>query len=189
MTQAEEGLKGYFPKAESRATLLDDRHVDRMPPRPLAVELYDQDLVSQPLAEFDQRVYDAGYAQRPPGEDADKPPLQPAAFADPYLMPSLTAHERMRLTMLWYHTRDIVQDTAFMLSLQEQLNLVKLFMGWEIAIMGLLSEDVYSRLVAVGAPLAILPRRESTCSHTVNQQPGVSRSPFGFCHTDHPLTH
>jgi len=167
-----EGPVSFFPHVEGLATQPDIS----LPIRPLTVDRYDQHLAGNPLADFDKQVHDASYPQRPRGQDVDLPPPRPDDFSDPYLMPSVTAHEYMRLTLLWYHTRGLLEDEAFMLGLQEKLQLLKVLTGWEVAIMGLVSEDVYARLVAAGVPLAILPRRESTCSHTINQRPGVSVS-------------
>jgi hypothetical protein len=92
---------------------------------------------------------------------------------DRYLFPVLTRNERLRLTMLFYYTRGALEDLELMSRLQEKVILAKEAVGWEFAIAGLLSHNTYTRMVTVGLPLAILPRRESTCAHTVNQPPGV----------------
>jgi signal transduction histidine kinase len=39
-----------------------------------------------------------------------------------------------------------------------------------------MDQDVYTRLVATHVPLAILPRREATCAHTINQPSGMTLS-------------
>ncbi|KAK7749649.1 hypothetical protein SLS53_000227 [Cytospora paraplurivora] len=75
--------------------------------------------------------------------------------------------------MLWYHTNDLLEDEDFLVRVQEQLDLVQTFMGWEFAIMGFVSEDIFTRVAAAGLPLALVPRRESPCSHTINQEPGT----------------
>lgn len=137
----------------------------------------DREYYEQPVGKFDEQDHDSHYAQRQNGCIADLPPPRPEGFSDPYLMPSLTRNERLRLTMLWYHTRDVFEDPAFLQRLQEQLNLVQTFMGWEFAIMGTVSEDIFTRVAAAGLPLAIVPRRDSPCSHTINQEPGVSVLP------------
>lgn len=100
--------------------------------------------------------------------------MKPSDFDDPYLFPSLTKNERLRLTMLWYYTRGLTQDSALLASLQDKLNIARELIGWEFAIMGVLDNDVYTRIATSGLPLAILPRRESTCAHTINQPAGVS---------------
>jgi hypothetical protein len=94
--------------------------------------------------------------------------------ADRYLFPVLTRNERLRLTMLYYYTRGALQDTELQSRLQEKVYLARDTVGWEFVIAGLLNHNTYTRMVTVGLPLAVLPRRESTCAHTVNQPPGVS---------------
>ncbi|KKY32646.1 putative histidine kinase hhk3p [Diaporthe ampelina] len=75
--------------------------------------------------------------------------------------------------MLWYYSRGLYEDGEFLQLLQEKLDLVQTFMEWEFALLGLVSEDAFTRLAASGLPLAVLPRRESTCSHTINQDPST----------------
>lgn len=166
----------YFPRAESAASWQDSRS---LPVRPRRTEpISDPHLCAKPIAPFDEQTHHVNYAAGPEGAEAHLPVPQPHGFSDPYLMPSLTKNERLRLTMLWYYTKGLVEDQDFVMRLQEKLDLVQTFMGWEFAIIGLVSEDVFIRLATTGLPLAILPRRESTCSHTINQEPGVS--PFLF---------
>ena len=76
--------------------------------------------------------------------------------------------------MLWYYTSGLTEDSALLARLQDKLNIARELIGWEFAIMGVLDNDVYTRIVTSGLPLAILPRRESTCAHTINQRAGVS---------------
>lgn len=121
---------------------------------------------------FDEQLHDASYNPLP-GSDL---PQRPDGFSDPYLMPSLARNERLRLTMLWYYTRGLDTDREFVQLLQEKLDLVQTFVQWDFAILGLLSEDMFTRVAASGMPTAVVPRRESTCSHTINQEPGVSMS-------------
>lgn len=75
--------------------------------------------------------------------------------------------------MLFYYTRGALEDRELMSRLQEKVTLAKETVGWEFVIAGLLDHNTYTRVVTVGLPLAVLPRRESTCAHTVNQPPGV----------------
>lgn len=170
-------LTAYFPQAEGSPSWLDSR---RLPARPLHESLdLDREQISKPIAEFDEQRHNASYIPRPDGIDADLPPPRPDGFPDSsYLLPSLTRNERLRLTMLWYHTDGILEDEDFLRRLQEQLDLVQGFMGWEYAIMGLVSEDNFTRVATAGMPLAIVPRRDSPCSHTINQDPGVSVIPL-----------
>lgn len=100
-----------------------------------------------------------------------------------YLFPILTRNERLRLTMLSYYTRGIFEDSELISRLQEKVHLAKDSIGWEFVIAGLLDHNTYTRVVTVGLPLAVLPRRESTCAHTVNQPPGVSSCSIYTIHT------
>ncbi|THV84349.1 hypothetical protein D6D27_08047 [Aureobasidium pullulans] len=164
--------QAHFPRAEGPPTLSDVRS---LPLRPRSVgPVFDKSLASQPIAEFDPSTHDLNYAKRDPTSTIDEAPAHPEDFQDHYLMPSLTENERLRLTLFWYYTHgsNLLEDKDFLLGLQQKLDLVQTFMGWEFAIMGLLSEHVYTRVATAGLPLAILPRRESTCSHTINQPPG-----------------
>lgn len=173
----------YFPRATAPQSVLGST---TLPLRPQSVgPVFDKSLARTPISGFNDVVHSTSYSPRPDGVEADLPPSQPNDFVDEYLMPSLTRNERLRLTMFWYYTRDILKDEDFLRRLREKLELVQVLVGWEFAIVGLLSEDVYTRLVTVGLPLAILPRRESTCSHTINQKPGVSLDIYLFpYHTD-----
>jgi signal transduction histidine kinase len=46
-------------------------------------------------------------------------------------------------------------------------------MGRDCTILGLMDHDNYTRVVTANCPLAVLPRREATCAHTIMQPPGV----------------
>ncbi|KAG9858322.1 hypothetical protein KCU98_g6898, partial [Aureobasidium melanogenum] len=181
----------HFPSAEGRWTPRDARS---LPVRPRTVEpVFDTVLASQPIPEFNKEAHDQNYNNPAPSSDAPKLPEQPNDFQDAYLMPSLTENERLRLTLFWYYTysNKMMEDKDFLLALQQKLDLVQAFMGWDFAIMGLLSENVYTRVATAGVPLAILPRRESTCSHTINQPSGTvfmlpnMASDWRFKHSPH----
>lgn len=75
--------------------------------------------------------------------------------------------------MLFYYTRGALEDEELMSRLQEKVHLAQETVGWEFVIAGLLNHNTYTRMVTFGLPLAVLPRRESTCAHTINQPPGV----------------
>jgi len=166
----------YFPKASGVSALRSPPNLPKQPTR--IGPICDPASTTQPLGAFKQAVHDANYTYRDSDPDSDLPPPNPEQPSDPYLVPSLTRHERLRLTLLWYYTRDLLKDQDFLQSLQEKLNMVKQLMGWQYAIMGIMSEDVFSRIVTAGVPLVVLPRRESMCSHTINQPSGVS--PLGL---------
>lgn len=158
-----------YPKCEA-----DSPKLPPLPGRPLCI--LDEELCKDPLLAFDEQLHESNYNPRPDGSLAD----QPDGFSDPYLMPSLARNERLRLTMFWYYTRGLYEDGEFLQSLQEKLDLVKTFMEWEFALLGLVSEDAFTRLAASGLPLAVLPRRESTCSHTINQEASVGALYLSF---------
>ncbi|KAI5241310.1 hypothetical protein E4T43_05561 [Aureobasidium subglaciale] len=184
--------QAHFPKAEGPSNLGDVR---ALPLRPRGVgPVFDKVLAAQPIAEFDSEAHALNYANGDSIPAASVlTPSQPGDFQDAYLMPSLTEHERLRLTLFWYytHTNKMMEDEEFLLALQQKLDLVQSFMGWDFAIMGLLSEDLFTRVATAGLPLAVLPRRESTCSHTVNQPPGTvfmlpnMASDWRFKHSPH----
>lgn len=75
--------------------------------------------------------------------------------------------------MFWYYTRGILQDDELLSRLQEKTCLVEDSIGWEYVIIGLLDLNTYTRVATRNLPLVMLPRRESTCAHTVNQPMGV----------------
>lgn len=69
--------------------------------------------------------------------------------------------------MLFYYMRGAIENQELMIRLQEKVFLAKETVGWEFVIAGLLDHNSYTRMVTVGLPLAILPRRESThCQST-----------------------
>ncbi|KUI71466.1 Sensor protein GacS [Cytospora mali] len=162
-------LTPYFPQAEASASWLRPR---QLPAQPRHDDLDALETYNEPINEFDKKLHDTVYTPRKDGTYADLPPPRPEGFSDPYLLPSLTRNERLRLTMLWYHTDGLLDDKDFLRRLQEQLDLVQAFMGWEYAIMGLVSENMFTRVATAGIPLALVPRRDSPCSHTINQKPG-----------------
>ena len=96
-----------------------------------------------------------------------------------YLRASLAKNERLRLSMLWYYTRDIFKETEFLSGLQEKVRIAQESTGWDFAIIGILDVNFYRRLATVGVPLGILPRGECLCSHTVTQPPGVCQHCIG----------
>ncbi|KAI3391924.1 hypothetical protein diail_6626 [Diaporthe ilicicola] len=161
----------FYPKAETNQLELRP-----LPAWPLCVA--DEQLCSKPISPFDEQLHESNY--NPRSDSLSELSNPPDGFSDPYLMPSLARNERLRLTMFWYYTRGLYEDREFLQLLQEKLDLVQTFMDWEFALLGLLSEDVFTRLAATGLPLAAVPRRESTCSHTINQEPGVIQTVFSL---------
>lgn len=102
-------------------------------------------------------------------------PTKDLSSSDRYLRATLAHNERLRLSMLWYYTRDITLDQEFLSGLQEKVYIAQETTEWELAIIGILDNNVYTRLATVGVPLAILPRGEATCAHTILQPPGVGQ--------------
>lgn len=82
--------------------------------------------------------------------------------------------------MLWYHTRDILDDTEFLSGLQEKASFAQESSGWEFAVIGIQDLNYYIRLATVGLQLGILPRGETICAHTVTQPPSESVLPAMF---------
>lgn len=168
----------FFPKAE--APVLQAKLATPLPTeRPsVTAPILDPEHANDALKTWSAEVAEFVY---PGGGDIWAPAPIPArresfgqCTTDRYLFPILTRNERLRLTMLYYYTRGVLEDDELMSRLQEKVCLAQETVGWEFVIAGLLDHNTYTRVVAVGLPLAILPRRESTCAHTVNQPPGVS---------------
>ncbi|KAI0521249.1 hypothetical protein F5B22DRAFT_643976 [Xylaria bambusicola] len=157
----------YFPRSGSShtSTLL----VQQLPPPPKVVgPVFDEIHAKEPIPAFDEKAYAQHYTG--PSESGEAlPPPAPVEFLDRYLVPTLARNERLRLTLLWYHTKDIEKDESLLAEISVLVRSAQKFVGWEYAIAGILNESSYRRLATVGLPLALLPRRESTCSHTINQ--------------------
>ena len=168
----------FFP------TSIDDTHStsdETTLERPQLVgPVYDEAHTTQPIPAWNDDYHGENYTEALKENASAQAPAQPADFNDSYLFPMLAKNERQRLTMLWYYTKNIEQDPKLMQRLNDKISLVKEFMGWEFAIVGILSNNNYVRIATSGVPLAILPRRESTCSHTINQQSGVSLTSRSF---------
>ncbi|KAH8730666.1 hypothetical protein GQ44DRAFT_605728 [Phaeosphaeriaceae sp. PMI808] len=167
----------FFPRAD--AAVLQSKHEPPLASsRPTTVApILDVENASRALNTWSVEAAESVYPTKdnfwapapiPPRLDC---PQQCAA--DRYLFPVLTRNEWLRLTMLFYYTRGALEDQELMSRLQEKVVLARETVGWEFVIAGLLSHNTYTRMVTVGLPLAVLPRRESTCAHTVNQPPGT----------------
>ncbi|KAI1751522.1 hypothetical protein F4782DRAFT_540802 [Xylaria castorea] len=157
----------YFPRSGSKhaSSLL----LQQLPPPPKAVgPIFDPERSKQPLPAFDQKAHEQHY--NGPSESGEAlPPPSPVGFEDKYLVPTLSRNERLRLTLLWYHTRQIEKDERLLAEIDALVRSAQKVIGWEYAIAGIVNESTFRRLAAVNLPLAVLPRRESTCSHTINQ--------------------
>lgn len=169
--------ESFFPKAD--AAVLQTKYEPPSPTaRPVEVApILDPGHADKALdswsAEVARAIYPEATSIWSPAPVPDES-LATSCIADRYLFPLLTRNERLRLTMLYYYTRGIVEDKELVSRLQEKVHLAQETVGWEFAIVGLLNHNTYTRLCTVGLPLAVLPRRESTCAHTVHHPPGVS---------------
>ncbi|KAI1324793.1 histidine kinase HHK3 [Xylariaceae sp. FL0255] len=163
----------FYPKADS-AVLFPTSQAP-LPPRPRKIgPILDPENLCKPLA---FRTLEEQIAAYPPKNDeyapSPIPPKQPPqSTADRYLNASLATNERLRLSMLWYYTRDLDNETEFLQGLQEKLLVAQESSDWDCVIIGVLDLHVYIRLATIGVPLAILPRGETLCAHTVVQPPG-----------------
>ncbi|KAF7549605.1 hypothetical protein G7Z17_g6267 [Cylindrodendrum hubeiense] len=162
--------KSFFPRAD--AAVLSSKHAPP-PTRPQTVgPIYDPQNVDRPIGPW---PLDAEKTFYPPKAEAYTPtsiPDKPAGASDRYLRAFLAKNERLRLSMLWYYTRDILNEDEFLSGLQEKAHLAQEATEWEFAVIGILDVNFYIRLATVGLQLAILPRGETICAHTVTQPPG-----------------
>jgi hypothetical protein len=169
----------FFPKAD--AVVLALRHAaPATSERPTTISpILDLENAEKPLDPWTADQVASVYPSRDdiwtPAPIPAKAQCPPQCFADRYLFPVLTRNERLRLTLLYYYTRGALEDVELMSRLQEKVHLAYETVGWEFVIAGLLDHSTYTRMVTVNLPLAMLPRREATCAHTINQPPGVSR--------------
>ncbi|KAM6536038.1 hypothetical protein FALCPG4_005558 [Fusarium falciforme] len=159
----------FLPKAD--AVLLSSER-NPPPPRPEVVgPIYDPEQIDEPTESWSQGLESCFY---PPKTDPYAPssvPEKPCP-SPRYLRAHLAKNERLRLSMLWYYTRDIINEPELLAGLQEKACLAQESTGWEYAVIGVLDVNVYIRLATVGLELAILPRGETLCAHTVTQPPG-----------------
>ena len=144
-----------------------------LPPRPQVLEpILDAASLVQPLTSFSEDIHKQSYASEVSEDGTSKAPPRPEGFSDRYLYPMLTRNERLRLTMLWYYTKGLHEDQEILQKMKQKVDLLKSIVGWDIAICGLIENDIFERLTTSGVPLARLPRRESPCSHTIQQPAG-----------------
>ncbi|KAF3929841.1 hypothetical protein ABW19_dt0200715 [Dactylella cylindrospora] len=153
-------------------TAKDPKIKNFIPERPTEPTVFNTSLNSSPIFEFSEVDFERLYPQERNEDGTVKEPIKPVDFSDPYLFPTLTRNELIRLKSLWYYGRYIDQDKYLLSCLQDQVDLVNDFMQKDCVILGLLDHDYYRRIVTAGIPLAILPRREATCAHTILHRGG-----------------
>ncbi|KAF5625921.1 hypothetical protein F25303_11232 [Fusarium sp. NRRL 25303] len=163
----------FFPKAD--AALLSstvDKH--SLPSRPKAIgPIFDANNFKVPIEPWTSDVDSSFYPPKPdPFAPSSIPSEAHCAPSSKYVRSRLAKNERLRLSMLWYYARDLDNEPELLAGLQEKACLAQESSGWEYAVVGVLDVNVYIRLATVGLQLAILPRGETLCAHTVTQPPG-----------------
>lgn len=169
----------FFPKADA-AVLLSKHAAPALAERPTATApILDPEHAKQPLDTLSPEHLESLYPEKDDDWAASPIPIKAQCpsqcNAGQYLFPALARNERLRLTMFFYYTRGALEDEELMSRLQEKVLIAHETVGWEFVIAGLLNHNTYTRMVTVNLPLAVLPRRESTCAHTINQTPGVGK--------------
>ncbi|KAK6347616.1 hypothetical protein TWF718_005455 [Orbilia javanica] len=159
-----------FDGVDERPSILaitEVRVKNTVPERPSEPTIFDANLTSSPIFEFNEGEFQRLYPADKCEDGCVTEPVKPVDFEDPYLFPTLTKNELVRLKSLWYYGRYIENDTHLLSALQDQVDLVNDFMEKDCVILGLLDHDYYRRVVTANVPLAVLPRREATCAHTI----------------------
>ncbi|KAF3385263.1 Histidine protein kinase DivJ [Penicillium rolfsii] len=160
----------FFPKADG--IILRSKQLASPVSRPQTIgPIFDGDNLDRPIEPWSSDVKSTFYPHTEANE-VSAIPQKPPEFADKYLRAFLAEHERLRLSVLWYYTRDVFSENEFLVGLQEKAHLAQESTGWEFAVIGILDVNVYIRLATVGLELGILPRGETLCAHTVTQPPG-----------------
>ncbi|ETS76073.1 hypothetical protein PFICI_11460 [Pestalotiopsis fici W106-1] len=165
--------KPFYPKADA-AVLLSSKSHWPPPARSQTVwPIFDPDTIDEPLTPWSQGTQEAFFPCKIDEYAASPIPGKPLhSLPHRYLRASLAQNERLRLSMLWYYTRNIFDESEFLCGLKEKVFLAQESTGWEFAVIGLLDINIYIRLATIGLPLGDLPRGETICAHTVIQPPG-----------------
>ncbi|KAJ5769736.1 histidine kinase HHK3 [Penicillium nucicola] len=158
----------YFPKAD--APILASSRPSPIRPR-IVGPILDPSRFDEPIKPASSEVETSLYPPNPEPYAPSTVSNRPSCFSDPYPRPYLAHNERLRLSMLWYYTRDIEQQSDLLAGLQEKACFAQESIGWEFAVIGIQDVNFYIRLSTVGLPLGILPRGETICAHTVTQPP------------------
>ncbi|KAL2786355.1 hypothetical protein BJX66DRAFT_312999 [Aspergillus keveii] len=164
----------FLPKADAAILTFRDGH--QAPPqqaRPTTIgPILDPENLDKPISVLTPEIEASFYPTPDPNAPTSTIYDKPAGFNDRYLRAYLADNERLRLSMLWYYTRGIEEETELLAGLQEKADLAKECTGWQFSVVGILDIDVYIRLATHGLQLGILPRGETLCAHTVTQPPG-----------------
>ncbi|KAI2790149.1 hypothetical protein POX_d05654 [Penicillium oxalicum] len=162
----------FFPKADGTILRPASSVVPPRPSRQTTVgPIYDLVNYENPIKPWSSDVEKTFYTKE--STNLVTPiPEKPPTFSHRYLRAFLAENERLRLSVLWYYTRGILEEDELLAGLQEKAQLAQESTEWEFAVVGILDINVYSRLATVGLELGNLPRGETICAHTVTQPPG-----------------
>ncbi|KAL7892198.1 histidine kinase HHK3 [Trichoderma sp. SZMC 28014] len=167
--------KPFFPRTD--AVVLSSKH-EPPPALPQTVwPIFDPDNLDRPVEPWNPDVEKNYYPSQDDEFAPSKAPDEPLSKDERYLRGFLAENERLRLSMLWYYTRDILNEPEFLSGLQQKANLAQESSGWDFVIIGIQDLNYYIRLAAVGLPLAIHPRGESLCAHTITQNHDIFQLP------------
>ncbi|PNP40929.1 hypothetical protein TGAMA5MH_06795 [Trichoderma gamsii] len=167
--------KAFFPRTD--AVVLSSKH-EPPPALPQTVwPIFDPDNLDKPIEPWNPDVEKNYYPAQDDEYAPSTAPDVPLSNDGQYLRGFLAENERLRLSMLWYYTRDILNEPEFLSGLQQKANLAQESSGWDFVIIGIQDLNYYIRLAAVGLPLAIHPRGESLCAHTITQSHDIFQLP------------
>lgn len=178
----------FFPKADGTILRPASSVVPPRPSRQTTVgPIYDLVNYENPIKPWSSDVEKTFYTKE--STNLVTPiPEKPPTFSHRYLRAFLAENERLRLSVLWYYTRGILEEDELLAGLQEKAQLAQESTEWEFAVVGILDINVYSRLATVGLELGNLPRGETICAHTVTQPPGVRLQSLTGGGGNQPLT-
>lgn len=164
MSSAQDGRRGsLFPNARLHVKRTHPE-TTRLPYRPAIVSpVSDTDHAGEPLKQFDEVAHRNHYTN--PATNHSESELKISS----YLPPTLARNERQRLTMLWYLTNEIMDDAELLQRLQDIIGLVHTFLGREMVSLTLVAENACTIVATHGMSLAVIPRRETICAHTISQ--------------------
>ena len=132
----------FFPKAD--AAILSSRR-QSPPTRPHTVgPILDPKNLNKPISPWSAEVGSTLYPSLGPDAPTSAICNQPPGFKDRYPRAILAHNERLRLPMLWYYTREILEEEELLSGLQDKVHLAKETTGWEFAIIGILDIDCIS---------------------------------------------
>ncbi|KAG5982022.1 hypothetical protein E4U55_002412 [Claviceps digitariae] len=165
-----ESMPFFFPKAD--AAVLSSR-CEALPARPQTVwPVFDKKNSDKPLSPWPSDMEKLFYPPKSEPFAAASIPKQTPYISERYMRAFLAKNERLRSSMLWYYTRNILNETEFLAGLQEKAFLAQESTDWEFVVIGILDVNYYIRLATVGLPLTIMPRGETICAHAVSEPPG-----------------